>query len=372
MQIQEILLESLSFRDERWDYLPKERLEQYIVSRIRNQFIFMKENVPFYKKFYSNIRLSDLNNLEDCVSKIPGLRKSNIRSLPSPYDLLPTNIRENMGKIYLYRGTGGTTGEPTSMFFSYNDWEAIVNAMVRSLSELREIAKEKQIIAFNGYNQGHISGPIFDDTIRELGGLSIPRHFTADDERAVRQMARHKCNLIICPPTSTHKGGTFESLLKADVRTGLHYINGDNIICLFLSSTPTTPELMEEIRDLGIKLVYNYYGSTDVLPTAISCQESPDDWHILFGHISLFVVDENQRHVENGKRGLVIAGRIGSYDDNGRISNCEATQLLNYYVGDEATYIDKPCKCGRTTPRITGIRRVLDVKDKIESGCEAW
>jgi phenylacetate-CoA ligase len=370
--MQELMIETLSFKNEAFDYMPRNQLNQYLLHRIRDQFVFMKNNVPFYKKRYANIDVSSLKTIDDCVSKIPGLRKNDIRNLPSPYDLLPTQIRENMSKIYLYRGTGGTTGEPTSMFYSYNDWRAIVHAMVRSLKELREIAKETQIIAFNGYNQGHISGPIFDDTIRELGGISIARHFTADDERALRQMARHKCNLIICPPTSTHKGGTLEELLKADVKTGLNYINGDNIIALFLSSTPTTPELMKEIKELGIKLVYNYYGSTDVLPTAISCQESPETWHILNGHISLFVVDENQGHVKNGERGLVIASRIGSYDKNGKISNCEATQLLNYYVGDEVTYIDEPCKCGRTTPRIADIKRVLDIRDKIESGCEAW
>ena len=94
--------------------------------------------------------------------------------------------------------------------------------------------------------------------------------------------------------------------------------------------------------------------------------------HILSGHIALFVVDNNQKHVSSNQRGLVISSKIASYDDSGNASTNEGTQLLNFHVGDEVTFVDEPCTCGRTTPRIRDIKRVSFLQDKLESGCEQW
>ena len=359
----------VDFDNEEWDFMNPQERDRQIFGLFKKQFIFSKEHVPFYSQLYKNISENDLNSLQDCIEKIPKLQKTDIRNLSSPYDLLPINLQNNLHKIHFHRGTGGTTGEPTSMFFTQNDWQAVLGGMTRALKELKEL--NKPIKAFNGYNQGHISGPIFDDTIRKIGGLSIARNFGNSDEQALKQLAKHKCNLIIAPPVSTHKGGSVEHLLEIDAKTGANYINGDNIDVLFCSSTKLTQELYKEIKSLGIKYVYNYYGSTEILPTAISCQHSPFDLHILFGHIALFVADSGQKLVKNGERGIVLSSKIGSYDNN-KISENQGTQLLNYQVGDEVTLITEKCECGRTSPRIKDIQRVQHVQNKLETGCEAW
>ncbi|MFA6035573.1 MAG: hypothetical protein WC759_01295 [Candidatus Micrarchaeia archaeon] len=362
--------ENMRFDDDAIDFMPAAQRKMFITGFIKRQLKYVTENVPYYSKKYSNVNVSDIQTYEDCAELIPTSNKEEIRALPTPYDLLPTKIRSNLSRIYLYRGTGGTTGRPTSMFFSYNDWRATVEAMTRPLREVRNL--KKPIISFDGYNQGHISGPIFDDTIRKIGGLPLVRHFGYTDEQAVKQMADHHCNLIIVPPVSTHKGGSLEELLDADIKSGLNYITSENVDVIFHSSTSMTPELRDEVKSLGIKYLYNYYGSTDVLPTAISCQASPSDLHILSGHISLFVINEKGEHVSHGERGLVISGRIASYNDSKKVDVNEATQLLNYHVGDEVTFIDEPCACGRTTPRIRDIKRVTRIKEKDEAGCEVW
>src|SRR3989344_8435682 len=163
------------FNDPKWDFMAAKNREKLICGLIREQFKYNKKEVPFYARNYAGLESEDLKEYNDCISKIPSLTKEIIRKLPSPYDLLPLKLRKSLGNIYLFRGTGGTTGEPTSMFFTYNDWQAILDGMVRSVGELKKL--KETIIAYNGYNQGHISGPIFDDTIRRLGGFSVIRHF---------------------------------------------------------------------------------------------------------------------------------------------------------------------------------------------------
>ena len=47
-------------------------------------------------------------------------------------------------------------------------------------------------------------------------------------------------------------------------------------------------------------------------------------------------------------------------------------KMLNYEVGDEVEFIDEKCPCGRTSPRIKDVRRIREIKDKLEAGCEHW
>ena len=363
-------MDNFRFDDEKLDYIDNSQRKEIIFDLFKRQFLHNRENIPFYSKLYGHIDSDEIKSYEDCIEKIPLITKINLRNLKSPYDLTSYKIQNNFDKIYIHRGTGGTTGEPVSMLFSYNDWQAILGGMTRSLKEIKEL--KKHIVAYNGYHQGHISGPIFDDTIRKIGGTPVTRNFNSTDEQALKLMIKHRCNLIIAPSISTHKGGSVEDLLEIDAKLGLNYINGKNIDCIFCSSTNLTKELYTELMELGIKYIYNYYGSTDVLPTAISCQENPLDLHILPGHIAIFVVGKDGKHVKNGERGLVVASRIGSYDESGDISVNEATQIMNFHVGDEVTFIDEPCSCGRTTPRIRDVKRVSFIKEKLESGCEVW
>jgi len=364
-------LDKIKFDSPELDYIGHAERKKIITFLFKRQLDYMKNNVPYYAIKYKNTNLRDIETYEDCASLVPTTRKSDMRALPTPYDLLPTDIRKNPEQIYLFRGTGGTTGRPTSMFYTHGDWRAMVDGMTRPLKcEVQNFSSP--IISFDSYNQGHISGPIFDDTIKKLGGLPIARNFGSDDYQAIKQMEYHNCNLLIAPAVSTHKGGSLESLLESDTKNGTNYINGENITTIFHSSTQMPTDLRDELKGLGIKYFYDYYGSTDVLPTAISCQAKPEELHLNLGHISLFILGEDGEHVKSGQRGLVVTGRIGAYDMSGRNTVAQATQLLNYHVGDEVTYVEGTCLCGRTTPRIKNIKRVLDLKDKQASGCEVW
>jgi hypothetical protein len=39
-------------------------------------------------------------------------------------------------------------------------------------------------------------------------------------------------------------------------------------------------------------------------------------------------------------------------------------------IGDEATFVEEPCRCGRTSPRLKDITRVLE-KERLRQGCAA-
>lgn len=358
------------FGNTAWDTMPKAKRDALITELTKSQVQFMKDQVPFYTKFYGSVDIHNLVDIKDCAMRIPALLKDQIRALPSPYELLPKIVRSQLGVISLHRGTGGTTGRPTSVFFTESDWNGIMSGNARQISKIAP--KSKPFIAFNGYNQGHISGPYFDSVVRKLGALTISRNFGCSDDDAVKQMAYHQANLIIAPAVTTHKGGSFENLLDADARSGTNFINGDNVDTLLCSSTGITRDLYQEIKALGIKHVVNMYGSTDVGAVANSPPENPFELRIDFGHSATFVVDPKQNPVADGQRGLLISSRIGGLDADGNILPNLGTQLINFHLGDEVTFHDHASDPSITTPWISDVQRVMNIKEKIEGGCERW
>lgn len=360
------------FNDPLWDTVNNDQRESWIVELTRLQLAYMKREIPFYSTFYASISANDICSLKDCITKIPALTKSQVRQLNSPFDLLSKKyIEQQPKKLLLHRGTGGTTGQPTSVFFTHGDFRACIEGCSRYYLNLKD--ELSPIIAFDNYNQGHISAPYFEALFRELFNCCIiTRNFQSSDEDALHQLVQHRCNAIITPAIATHKGGSLEDLLDADVRTGTNYINGDNIKIILCSSTEVTDELYQEITDLGIKYVINAYGSTDVGGVAWSYATDPRILNLNFGHITAFVVDDDQRHVKDGERGYLIASKIGSYQEDGSIGPFEGTPLLNFHLGDEVTYHANSPLSGVTASAISNPERVIDIEEKIESGCQVW
>jgi phenylacetate-coenzyme A ligase PaaK-like adenylate-forming protein len=356
-----------------WEHYNIEERDKIIFGLLKKQFQFNKKNVPFYKKFYKNIDELSLNGYSSSIAQIPVLTKSILKNINSPYEFINEETFRNLRQVYLHRGTGGTTGRPTSVFYSNEDWRAALYASNRLFyPRLNQDFNSDKVIAFNNYNQGHIAGAIFNYMVQDLNGLAINRNFNSTDEEALKQICYHRCNLIISPPISTSKGGTIESLLAIDAATNTNYVNGDNIKYLFLSSTNLTPDLYEELVSLGIKNIFCFYGSTEILPIAISCENDPFKFHFIEGHIYANAINSNHELVANGERGMLIAGRIASVTNDGNIVPAQANTFMNYLLGDEVTLSTENCSCGRTTRSITNIERKLDIDYKISSGCQTW
>jgi phenylacetate-CoA ligase len=359
----------LKFNDPRWETLSRPKRSALVTELIVHQLEFARAEVPFYTKLYKGLNASDLTDMEDCAAHIPTVSKSQIRQLPSPYDLIPKSVRAHLDKLWLHRGTGGTTGTPTSVFFTKGDFDANIDGNMR----VTRLAKTNgQLIAFDGYNQGHISGPYFDEVARRLGAVVVTRNFGSVDAQAIQQMKLHDCNCIIGPPVSTHKGGSIQDLLEADVTSGTNYINGDHIKLLIMSSTGISKELYEELTQNGIKAMVNIYGSTDVCTTAVSPPNDPFELILTFGHNAPFIIKPGQGHVKHNERGLLVASRIGSYDEHGNVVPNQGTQLINFHLGDNVLYKDRCSVEGWTLGGISDVQRVAMENEKLEAGCEVW
>lgn len=349
-----------SFGDHYWDYAPRAEVRGSLLSRVDAQLRAASATAAFRHSVSRLWQETRGPVSQQSFETLPLLNKAQLRAIP-PDDLL-VNPR---GPFHMVRGTGGTTGQPVSVFWTRADWTAFTQSLSRYCAPLRRASCRR---FWNGYNQGHVSGPVFDDLVRVLGGTPIPRHFRSTDAQALADIERVGADaLIITPKSGSGKGGSLEDLLAIDP----DFLARLRIKALIVSSTPLDAELVEEVRQQGVEAIVNFYGSTEAAPAAASCEADATTFHVSNGHVLVEVVDDRGQQVASGSRGRVVVSRIGAESESG-LSPAGGTQLLRYLNGDSAVYDAEPCRCGRTSPRIGAIERVTDLEDKLKGGCERW
>jgi phenylacetate-CoA ligase len=349
-----------SFGDPYWDYAPRAEVRELLLSRLDAQLRAASQTTAFRHSVSRLLQETRGSITQQPFETLPLLTKTQLRAIP-PDDLL-VNPR---GPFHMVRGTGGTSGQPVSVFWTRADWIAFTQALYRYSAPLRQASPRR---FWNGYNQGHVAGPVFDDLVRALGGTSIPRHFRSTDAQALADIERVGADaLIITPKAGSGKGGSLEDLLAIEPS----FLARLRIKALIVSSTPLDAELVEEVRQQGVEAIVNYYGSTEAAPAGASCEADPTAFHVSSGHVFVEVVDAHGQQVSSGTRGRVVVSRIGAESES-RLSPAGGTQLIRYLNGDSVVYDEEPCRCGRTSPRLGAIERVTELEDKLKGGCERW
>jgi phenylacetate-CoA ligase len=350
------------FFDTRWDRAARPDVEGALLERYRQQVHFAAGRTAFWRGRIPGDLLERPRLRRRDIEAIPIIDKQDLRFL-APGELLP----DPSATFHLVRGTGGTTGPPVYFSWTEGEWRAATETIARFLGRLDRF---RPLRSWNGYNQGHIAGPSFDEVVRFLRGTPLGRHFRCSDTQAVEEIGRLRANMLILPPGSgSGKGGSLEDLLAADP----HFLRRLEIRAILLSSCTLSDDLLEEIRRNGVDVIVNLYGTTEVFPTAVSCELDPRALHLSQGHVFAEVVDKAGHHVRSGESGLVVVSRIGARADTPwGIGVAGGTQFFRLAVGDRATYVDEPCPCGRTSARLSNIERVHHAEEKLRGGCEQW
>jgi phenylacetate-CoA ligase len=389
-----------------WETMDIARRESHLINTCQK---FIQDSViavGAYEKLYlEQLKLSKYEHFERWLyeeirsthdlSKLPALTPFALKSVGSPNNLLPThylsalsngNCRELKDPLIKRFTSSGSTGKPKVTYYSLVDWLAALDLIQRSIQWINTESPRR---VFSTFNQGHIGGPVYQESFTANGAVFVSRHFTKIDATSVldelMSAPEGPFNILAIPPrppqqSKTGKGVTLLDLLIAEGKVGSNYL-GQNIEAVISNGAPLRYEnddvdliacLNERrriARNSNPAMIIDQGGSAETLFNFCSCESAGRDprFHGLAAmHLTpwtniIEVVDPSTgSHVSHLQRGVLVVTALRA-----------ATRYIRYLVGDSAIYLDpqlEPCKCGRTTPRIIGIRREFEPQ-RLQMGC---
>ncbi len=271
----------------------------------------------------------------DSLADAPFCGKPELREA-YPFGLL----RVPVASLARVHASSGTHGKPTVVGYTAADLEAWTELMARcmTLAGVRPGMLVHNANTYGLFTGGHgfhqgaerIGAPV----IPVSGGMTARQATLLNDLGAQVLVSTPSYALVIAQ--AVHEAGIDPAELKLEL--GL------------FGGEPWTDGLRAEIERAlpGLRAV-NFYGLSEMCGPGVAaeCLEVRDGLHVHEDHFLVEVVDpETGASLEEGAEGELVFTTLLK----------EAMPLLRYRTGDIASMTTEPCRCGRTTARIRGLR----------------
>ncbi len=319
---------------------PEERHQQ-ILEKLRAQVRWAYQHSNMYRRLWKDTDTDPncIASLED-FHRLPFLTKDVIREDQALHPPFGSNLCEPPENLFRIHGSTGTTGAPTILAISKGDWRRIAEAHARVMWGMGIRPSDTVFIAapFSLYmgSWGALLGA------ERLGARSFP--FGAGNPGQTRMAVRW---LQATRPTVFYGTSSFALYLAETAREeGVDPQEGFGFRIMFFSgepgaSVPATRRLLQETY--GAKIMDS--GSTAEMSPWMSngqCSEG-QGMHLWQDIVLTEVVDRDTKQVvPYGHEGVPV------YTHLERTSQ----PMIRFWSGDLTRWIDDPCPCGRTYPRL--------------------
>jgi phenylacetate-CoA ligase len=316
--------------DEECETMPRGKLKQLQLKRLKKTLINVYENVKFYKEKLDESGVDPYNFKSlDEIEKIPFTTKDDLR-VNYPFGL----FAKPMDKVIRIHSSSGTTGNPVVDGYTKNDiavWGSIVARQLYSVG-----VRESDIIQ-NSYGYGLFTGGLGLHYGGELLGSTVIPVSGGNTERQLKIMSDYSSTVICCTPSY--------SLYIAEVGRELGVDFSKLPLKLgVLGAEPWTDEMRREIEErLKIDAV-DIYGLSEVMGPGVSLEcLYKSGLHIAEDHFLAEIVDpKTGKKLPPGKHGEIVLTSLTK----------EAMPLLRYRTKDLSALKIDTCKCGRTHARM--------------------
>lgn len=296
--------------------------------------LYVSQHSPFYKELFAqhNIDPVQIKTIKDLL-KIPTTQKEDLQKRNNDFLCVPTE------KVIEYTSTSGTLGGPVTIALTENDLNRL---------------------AYNEYNSFLCADGLKDDIYQLM--LTLDRQFMAGIAyySGIRKIGAGIIRLG--PGVPALQWETIKRLKPTAIVAVPSFIlklikfAQENDIDINSSSVKKAICIGENIRNtdfslnmLGRKIteswnihLYSTYASTEMQTAFTECGEGKGG-HYQPELVIVELLDENNERVGPDTPGEVTITTLG----------VEGMPLLRYKTGDICTYTDEPCKCGRTTLRLS-------------------
>ena len=323
--------------------MPRAKIREIQLERLRYTVRYCYENVPFYKKKLDDAGVTpdSIKTLDD-IRRIPPTTKADLRD-NYPFGLFAVPMK-NIVRIH---ASSGTTGKPTVVGYTAHDLDMWSDCMARLCAAAGATADDIVQISF-GY--GMFTGALGLHYGLEKLGCAVVPNSSGNTEKALMYMRDFKTTALVATPSY--------ALYMAETAKKLEYPMSDYHLRLGLfGSEGCTPEMRTQIETAWGLFATDNYGMSELMGPGVSgeCEERCG-LHINEDYFLAEIVDPNPLEVlGEGETGEVLITTLTK----------EGIPLLRYRTRDISRITYEPCKCGRTFARMDKIKGRSDDMLKI-------
>jgi phenylacetate-CoA ligase len=276
----------------------------------------------------------ELDSLEQ-LAELPFTDKSRLREA-YPFGLL----RVPVSALARLHASSGTRGKPTVVGYTAADLEAWTELMARCMT-LAGVRAGMLVHNANTYGL-FTGGHGFHQGAERIGAPVVPVSGGFTGRQA---MLLHDLGAQVLVSTPSYALVIGQAVADAGVDPASLQLE----LGLF-GGEPWTEGLREEIERVlpGLRAV-NFYGLSEMCGPGVAaeCLEVRDGLHVHEDHFLVEVVEpDTGAPLGEGAEGELVFTTLRK----------EAMPLLRYRTGDLGSIVVEPCRCGRTTARIRGLR----------------
>jgi len=313
--------------------MPRAELEALQLQKLKTEISFALRT-PFYKERLSKTGITsqdDIKSLAD-LNRIPFTTKNDLRD-GFPYGFLAVPHEE----VVRLHSSSGTTGIPTTIYFSRGDIKQWADYMARCIYGT---GCDKNDVFQNMITYGLFTGGLgFHQGGEEVGMLVIPAG-AGNTARQFKMMQDYGTTVLHATPS-------FLLHLETKMQEAGVKRESLSIRCAFAGAEPYSEDTRRRIESLLKIDVFNSYGLSEMNGpgVAFECQ-CKDGLHIWEdGYIAEIVNPDTLEPVKEGETGELVL----------TILCREATPILRYRTRDLTSFYTEQCGCGRTHRRLRRI-----------------
>jgi len=320
---------------------PEERDQKVILPKLQAQLKYAYEKSPLYRRKWdsASVKPEDIQSLED-FEQIPFLIKEEIRQDQRETPPFGSNLCVSLNDIGRVHGTSGTTGKPTVFAISKGDMERIGEAHARIMWGFR--VRQEDIVFIGSFfslywgSWGALIGT------ERLGATAFPfgAGVPGQTERALDWMKEVK-------PTVFYGTPSYSLFIAQKAKEkGIDPAKDFNFRILFFSGEPGAgiPSTKKRIEETYGGICVDTGSTAEMAPWMTNGEcECRQGMHLWQDIVYAELVDPvTKKRVPYGKEGVTI------YTHLERTSQ----PMIRFWGGDISMWVNHPCPCGRTYPRL--------------------
>jgi len=326
--------------DPQWECADRETIRRTQLARLQETVAYAYDRVPYYKAKFdaAGVLPADIRCLED-IRLLPFTTKQDFRDT-YPFGLFAVPPAE----LIRIHSSSGTTGKPTVVGYTKHDLDTWVEILARMVSQAGVTDRDIAQISF-GY--GMFTGGFGLHYGLERVGATVVPVSSGNTDRQLMFMVDFQSTVLISTPS-------YAAYLAEQVKDrGLKL--GEDIVLKWglFGAEPWTEGMRQRIQtSLGLSATDNY-GMSELCGPGVSgeCEIAKSGMHIAEDLFIWEVLDPITREpVPEGETGELVVTPLWK----------EALPVIRYRTRDLTSVTLEPCRCGRTTARMSRVKGRTD------------